>query len=138
MAIAVQSHEDSLSDQIKHMGEAMAMQRATHGRFFRFSPPDAWQPATNLYETKDRYVVCVDLAGVNRKEIDVEVQQDVLVIQGQRESPRPQSRSKVHLMEIDHGNFRRTITIPSSVQMTNIKARYVDGYLWVELPKGEK
>ena len=136
MAIAVQSHEDSLSDQIKHMGEAM--QRATHGRFFRFSPPDAWQPATNLYETKDRYVVCVDLAGVNREEIDVEVQQDVLVIQGQRESPRPQSRSKVHLMEIDHGNFRRTITIPSSVQMANIKARYVDGYLWVELPKGEK
>ncbi len=136
MAIAVQSHEDSLSDQIKHMGEAM--QRAVHGRFFRFSPPDAWQPATNLYETKDRYVVCVDLAGVNREEIDVEVQQDVLVIQGQRESPRPQSRSKVHLMEIDHGNFRRTITIPSSVQMANIKARYVDGYLWVELPKGEK
>jgi len=136
MAIAVQSHEDSLSDQIKHMGEAM--QRAAHGRFFRFSPPDAWQPATNLYETKDRYVVCVDLAGVNREEIDVEVQQDVLLIQGQRESPRPQSRSKVHLMEIDHGNFRRTITIPSSVQMANIKARYVDGYLWVELPKGEK
>ena len=136
MAIAVQSHEDSLSDQTKHMGEAM--QRAAHGRFFRFSPPDAWQPATNLYETKDRYVVCVDLAGVNREEIDVEVQQDVLVIQGQRESPRPQSRSKVHLMEIDHGNFRRTITIPSSVQMANIKARYVDGYLWVELPKGEK
>ena len=136
MAIAVQSHEDSLSDQIKHMGEAM--QRATHGRFFRFSPPDAWQPATNLYETKDRYVVCVDLAGVNREEIDVEVQQDVLVIQGQRESPRPQSRSKVHLMEIDHGNFRRTITIPSSVQMANIKARYVDGYLWVELPKSGK
>ncbi len=133
MAIAVQSHEDSLSDQVKHMGEAM--HRAAHGRFFRFSPPDAWQPATNLYETKDRYVVCVDLAGVNREEIDVEVQQDVLLIQGQRESPRPQSRSKVHLMEIDHGNFRRTITIPSSVNVDNIKARYVDGYLWVELPK---
>ena len=136
MAIAVQSHEDSLSDQIKHMGEAM--HRATHGRFFRFSPPDAWQPATNLYETEDRYVVCVDLAGVNREEIDVEVQQNVLVIQGQRESPRPQSKSKVHLMEIDHGNFRRTITIPSSVEMENIKARYVDGYLWVELPKGKE
>ena len=135
MAIAVQSHEDSLSDQIRHVGEAM--QRAARGRFFRFSPPDAWQPATNLYETEDRYVVCVDLAGVNREEIDVEVQQNVLVIRGQRESPRPQSRSKVHLMEIDHGNFRRTIAIPSSVEMANIKARYVDGYLWVELPKGE-
>ena len=133
MAMAVQSHEDNLTDQIKHLGEAV--QRAAHSRFFRFSPPDAWQPATNLYETEDRYVVCMDLAGVNRDEIDVEVRQEVLVIRGRRESPRPQSSSKVHLMEIDHGNFRRTITIPSSVDVDNIRARYVDGYLWVELPK---
>ncbi len=133
MAMAVQSDEDSLTDHVKHMGEAM--QRAAHSRFFRFSPPDAWQPATNLYETEDRYVVCMDLAGVNREEIDVEVRQEVLVIRGRRESPRPQSSSKVHLMEIDHGNFRRSITIPSSVMVDNIKARYVDGYLWIELPK---
>ena len=133
MAMAVQSHDDSLTDHIRHLGESM--QRATHSRFFRFSPPDAWQPATNLYETQDRYVVCMDLAGVNRKEIDVEVQQKSLVIKGRRESPRPQSSSKVHLMEIDHGNFRRAVTIPSSVEVDDIKARYVDGYLWIELPK---
>ncbi len=136
MAIAVQSHDDSLTDQIRHLGEVM--QRTTHGRFFRFSPPDAWQPATNLYETEDRYVVCVDLAGVSREEIDVEVRQELLVIRGQRESPRPQSKSKVHLMEIDHGSFRRTIHIPSVVDVDNIRARYVDGYLWVELPKSSK
>ncbi len=134
MAMAVQSHEDNLTDQVRHLGEAV--QRSAHSRFFRFSPPDAWQPATNLYETEDRYVVCMDLAGVNRDEIDVEVLQEVLVIRGRRESPRPQSSSKVHLMEIDHGRFRRTITIPSTVEVNNIKARYVDGYLWVELPKG--
>ena len=136
MAMAVQSHDDSLTDQMKHLGEVV--QRAAQGRFFRFSPPDAWQPATNLYETEDRYVVCVDLAGVSREEIDVEVRQELLVIRGQRESPRPQSKSKVHLMEIDHGNFRRTINIPSVVDVENIRARYVDGYLWVELPKISK
>lgn len=136
MAMAVQSHEDNLTDQIKHIGEAV--HRASHGRFFRFSPPDAWQPATNLYETEDRYVVCMDLAGVSREEIDVEVRKELLVIRGQRESPRPQSKSRVHLMEIDHGNFRRTINIPSVVEVDNIKARYVDGYLWVELPKSSR
>ncbi len=134
MAMAVHYEEDSFTDHVKHMGEAM--HRATHGRFFRFSPPDAWQPATNLYETEDRYVVCVDLAGLSREEIGVEILEEVLVIRGQRESPRPQTRSKVHLMEIDHGKFRRNITIPSSVEVDKIKARYVDGYLWVELPKG--
>ena len=133
MAIVAQSHEDNLTDQIKHIGEVM--QRAAHTRFFRYSPPDAWQPPTNLYETEEGYVVCVDLAGVNREEIDVEVRQNILMIHGQRESPRPQSSSKVHLMEIDHGNFSRTITIPSSVDTDGIRARYVDGYLWIELPK---
>ena len=136
MAMAVQSHDDSVTDQMRHLGEVV--HRVTHGRFFRFSPPDAWQPATNLYETEDRYVVCLDLAGVCREEIDVEVREDLLVIRGQRESPRPQSKSKVHLMEIDHGTFRRTINIPSVVDVDNIRARYVDGYLWVELPKGSK
>jgi HSP20 family molecular chaperone IbpA len=92
--------------------------------FFKFCPPDAWQPATNLYETEDHYIVCMDLAGVNRPEICVEIKQDMLVITGSRESPRPQSRSKVHLMEIDHGNFCRSVAIPSSVSVEKIDARY--------------
>ena len=133
MAILVQMSEDSLTDQFKYIGRAT--QRTGQKSFFRFCPPDAWQPATNLYETENRYMVCMDLAGVNRSEISVEVRQDVLVISGRRESPRPKSRSKVHLMEIDHGNFCRSIAIPSSVSVDNIEARYVDGYLWVELPK---
>ena len=133
MAISVHSGEDSLVDQFRHLGRAA--QRMRQQSFFKFCPPDAWQPSTNLYETEDRYIVCMDLAGVNRPEICVEVQQDVLVISGKRESPRPQIRSKVHLMEIDHGNFCRSVAIPSSVSVDRIEARYADGYLWVELPK---
>ena len=133
MAILVHRGEDSLTDQFGHLGRAA--KRMSQHSFFKFCPPDAWQPATNLYETEDRYVVCVDLAGVNRPEICVEVKQDLLVITGSRESPRPQSRSKVHLMEIDHGNFCRSVAIPSSVSVEKIEARHADGYLWVELPK---
>src|SRR3990172_9369942 len=133
MAILVQSSEDILTDQFKHLSRHT--QRTAQRSFFRFCPPDAWQPATNLYETENRYVVCMDLAGVKRSEIYVEVRQDVLVISGRRESPRPKSRSKVHLMEINHGNFCRSVAIPSSVCVEKIEARYADGYLWVELPK---
>ena len=133
MPVAVQSNKDILTDQIRQVGRAV--RGAANTGFFRFCPPDAWQPATNLYETEDRYVVCMDLAGVKKAEIDLEVRRDLLMISGRRESPRPQSRSRVHLMEIDHGNFRRTIDIPSSVCVDQIQARYLDGYLWVELPK---
>ena len=133
MAILVQASEGSLTDHFRHLGRGARL--AARSSFFRFSPPDAWQPATNLYETDDRYVVCMDLAGVNRPDICVEVRDEVLVISGSRESPRPKSRSKVHLMEIDHGNFCRSVAIPSSVAVDKIDARYADGYLWVELPK---
>ena len=133
MAILVRSSEDSLTDQFRHLGRGARL--AGRATFFKFCPPDAWQPATNLYETQDRYVVCVDLAGVNRPQISVEVRQNVLVISGSRESPRPTCRSKVHLMEIDHGNYCRSVAIPSSVSVDKIEARYADGYLWVELPK---
>lgn len=132
-ALIVGSVEDSFTDHIKQIGQVM--RQAGNGRFFKFCPPDTWKPATNLYETEDRYVVCMDLAGVNRSEICVEINQDILVISGQRESPRPQMRSKVHLMEIDHGQFCRNVDIPSRVAVEDIKARYTDGYLWVELPK---
>lgn len=133
MAVLAHIDKDSLTDQFRHLGrDAKKIGRQS---FFKFCPPDAWQPATNLYETEEHYVVCVDLAGVNRPEICIEVRKDVLVISGCRESPRPESRSKVHLMEIDHGNFCRSVVIPSSVSVEKIEARYSDGYLWVELPK---
>ena len=133
MAILAHINKDSLTDQFRNLGRDA--HRIGQASFFKFCPPDAWQPATNLYETEDHYVVCIDLAGVNRSEINVEVRQDILVVSGCRESPRPQNRSKVHLMEIDHGNFCRSVAIPSSVSVEKIEARYADGYLWVELPK---
>ncbi len=132
-AVKLGSIEDSFTDQVKNIGRII--QQAGHGRFFKFSPPDAWQPSTNLYETDNRYVVCMDLAGVDRSEIHVEIREQVLVISGNRESPRPRVRSKVHLMEIDHGQFRRDVAVPTIVNVEDIEARYTDGYLWVELPK---
>ena len=133
MAILVHGSADSRAGQFRHLGRLV--QRAGEKSFFRYCPPDAWQPATNLYETEEHYVACMDLAGVKRSEICLEIRKDVLVISGCRESPRPKSRSRVHLMEIDHGNFCRTLTIPSSVRVEEIEAHYADGYLWVELPK---
>jgi HSP20 family molecular chaperone IbpA len=42
---------------------------------------------------------------------------------------------KVHLMEIDHGSFAREVELPVDVHKEQITARYVDGLLWIELPK---
>ena len=101
-----------------------------------------WAPSVNLYETADAYRVCVDLSGVNKDRIDVNVTGQVLSIRGQREVPRTPhatssaaQRARVHRMEIDHGPFAREVELPADVEASAISATYRNGLLWIELPK---
>src|SRR6478672_10527207 len=118
---------------------------------------ETWTPNVNLYETADVYLVCVDLAGVEKEKIDVEVQDQRLRLRGARAVPRfdepedaarPDERAeqareqanrrvRVHLMEIDHGPFSREVELPSDANRERISATYRNGLLWIEIPKGE-
>jgi HSP20 family protein len=98
----------------------------------------------NLYETETAYIVCVDLAGVEKAKIDVEVTEGRLTLRGKRAVPlAPDSavgevqtaRMRVHLMEIDHGSFARDVELPRDVLQQEINAKYESGLLWIELPK---
>src|SRR5579885_2261559 len=75
-----------------------------------FYPSESWTPNVNLYETSTSYLVCVDLAGVDKEKIDVEVVEQRLRLRGARAVPSfwppesaAQEKVRVHLMEIDHG-----------------------------------
>ncbi len=110
--------------------------------YFGFSSAETWQPPVNLYENNTAYLVCVDLAGVEKDRIDIEVHQQRLTLRGTRPVPtydaNPQSpgrKLRVHLMEIDHGAFIRQVEIPADVQEERISATYRNGMLWIELPK---
>ena len=105
-----------------------------------------WTPSVNLYENDRAYLVCVDLAGVEKEKIDITVEDHLLKLHGRRVVPTPeslpdqppsdsQSRLRVHLMEIDHGSFSRDVELPHDVQQDQITAHYNNGLLWVELPK---
>lgn len=107
-----------------------------------FYPSESWTPNVNLYETARSYLVCVDLAGVDKEKIDVEVVDHRLKLRGARAVPsywgpdaEGQERVRVHLMEIDHGGFTREVEIPSDADRQGINASYRNGLLWVEIPK---
>lgn len=119
-------------------------------QFFGFNPGQTWAPAVNLYETERAYVVCVDLSGVDKEKIDVELQGQVLAIKGERAVPTDfdpdclgpataQSaggkRCKVHVMEIDHGAFSRAVELPTDADKAAVSARYREGLLWIDVPK---
>lgn len=118
-----------------------------HKGYFNFCPGDAWSPSVNLYETTTAYLVCVDLAGVDKEKIDLEIRENRLRLTGNRAVPSPEAEElggealgegrklRVHLMEIDHGAFCREVELPLNVERDRIVARYRNGMLWVEIPK---
>ena len=114
-----------------------------HKGYFSFSPIDTWTPSVNLYETAKVYLVCVDLAGVEKDKIDVEVIDSRLRLRGARPVPtcddanpsgQPQ-RVRIHLMEIDHGSFSREVDLPEDINREGISATYRNGMLWIEIPR---
>jgi HSP20 family protein len=112
--------------------------------YYNFMPSEVWTPNVNLYETEAAYLVCVDLAGVDKEKIELTVVDQRLKLKGNRTVPlSPENddpdvhsrRVKVHLMEIDHGSFAREVDLPQDVDHEKIIATYRNGMLWVELPK---
>ena len=110
----------------------------TKVHFSGFHPPTTcWKPAVNAYQCDHCIRICVDLAGVDRSDIHLEIGPGLLTIRGQRELPEPEDenhRMQVLAMEIDHGVFERQIKLPSTVDRTRVKAEQKNGLLWVHLP----
>jgi HSP20 family protein len=110
----------------------------TKVQFSRFNSPEAWRPAVNMYRCAECIVVCVDLAGVDRKRIAMEVGPTRLLVRGQRQPPEPEGaeRKPVHIlvMEIDYGPFEREVLLPSDVAPEQVTAEQRNGLLWIYLP----
>ena len=110
--------------------------------YYGFISNENWTPNVNLYETEVAYLVCVDLAGVDKQKIEIDVVDGRVRLRGNRAVPMlpegvatQSARLRMHLMEIDHGSFARDVELPQDVHHERINARYRDGILWIELPK---
>ena len=115
--------------------------------YYSFYANETWTPNVNLYETEAAYQVCVGLAGVDKDKIELVVHNQRLTIKGVRPTPvknhaeesggepKQPVRTKVHLMEIDHGAFVRVVELPRDVAADQINAEHRNGILWIELPK---
>ena len=96
-----------------------------------------WRPTADLYETRDAFVVKVELAGVPEDEIDITVYHDALVVEGVRRCECPDD-ARYHAAEIRYGPFLLEAPLPSAIDRNAVAARYQDGFLCVTLPKVER
>ena len=96
----------------------------------------AWIPAVDIYETAEKDVVVkVDLPDVRKEDIKITFENNVLSIEGQREFSSNVERDRFHRLERGHGQFRRSFTLPSTVDASRVDANYTDGVLTVTLPR---
>lgn len=94
----------------------------------------AWRPPTDIYETETAIVVQVELAGMRRENLSIELQDRHLMITGVRPHDRSTPRS-YHQIEINFGEFRVDVELPAAVATAEIQAEYEDGFLRITLPK---
>ncbi len=105
--------------------------------FSRFASR-TWQPAINAYRCEKCIRVCVDLAGVDRSQIDLTVEPQRIVVRGERDVPEPthaEGRAvQLLAMEIDYGPFEREVHLPEVVDIERVHAEQRNGLLWISLP----
>jgi HSP20 family protein len=95
----------------------------------------AWTPSVDVYETEDKIVILVDIAGVNKDNIDLTFYEDKLLIRGTRPVKIHSDPEIYYQMEINFGPFERIIYLPCSVDGERAEAVYKDGFLEIVLPK---
>jgi HSP20 family protein len=97
-----------------------------------------WSPPVDILERGDELVLKVDLPEVSQSEIEIRVEENTLIIQGERRFIKEISEENYIQIERPYGTFRRTFTIPRTIDQEGIKASYKDGVLRVVLPKKQE
>jgi HSP20 family protein len=96
-----------------------------------------WTPALDLYQNNDNVVAVVELPGMRKEDIEISLQNGTLTISGERKSETTDGE-KAERTERVTGKFRRSVTLPTRVDVEKINASYKDGVLTVTLPKAEE
>lgn len=98
----------------------------------------SWAPAVDIFEHEGNLVLKAELPGVDPKDVDVRVENNVLTLRGERKFESEVKREQYHRVERAYGSFSRSFTLPNAVDTEKIKAEYKDGVLRVTLPQREE
>jgi HSP20 family protein len=95
-------------------------------------------PLVNLSEDQDHIYVRAELPGVNPEDLDITIEEQHLVIRGERKIPTEEKNVNYHRRERESGFFRRVLRLPSQVDPNKVEAACKDGVLTITLAKPEE
>jgi HSP20 family protein len=99
---------------------------------------ESWLPAVDVFDRQDAVVLKAELAGMNADDIQIEVEDNVLTIKGERKFEEKVEDERYYRVERRFGSFQRSLALPQGVKPDEIQAGYEDGILTVTVPKAEE
>lgn len=98
----------------------------------------AWLPAVDVAEEDNQYVVKVELPGVNKDDVNISLESNILTIRGEKKTEQESKGRNYHRVERSFGCFHRSFTLPTRVNIDQIDAVFKDGILTVTMPKADE
>jgi len=96
-----------------------------------------WYPPTDIYETKDGYVLKLEVPGLKKEDLNVEMKGNVLTIKGERKEEKEIKEENYHRIESFCGTFCRSFSLPENIDAESIAAAMKDGVLELKIAKAE-
>jgi HSP20 family protein len=119
-----------LQDRMNRLFEDATQRRSQPGNDDEFERAD-WTPAADIYETETGFLVALDLPGIKREALEIDIDDNRLMVKG----VRIVDETKTRRTERPRGRFLRAFAVPASVDQAKIGAEYKDGVLQIRLPK---
>lgn len=94
-----------------------------------------WQPHMDMYETAGEIVLLVEVAGVRREDLHLEVSADHVTVSGRRSEPPLEGSARFRLAEIPFGPFERRLSLPAPVDAEHVRATFANGLLVIRMSK---
>ncbi|HZS35021.1 MAG TPA: Hsp20/alpha crystallin family protein [Methylomirabilota bacterium] len=102
---------------------------------FQFPAIGEWAPALDVSETKDAVVVKAEVPGMDAKDIQLSLEDQVLVLKGEKKQEKEDKDEHYYRTERSYGAFTRAIRLPAAVEGSKVTATFKNGLLSVTLPK---
>ncbi|MGK2914158.1 MAG: Hsp20/alpha crystallin family protein [Porticoccaceae bacterium] len=101
-----------------------------------YMPSRGWSMlGGDVFEDDSRVVVRIEVPGMDKQDIDLEIQGDALIVSGEKKFERETTRGRYRVLQCAYGSFRRVVQLPTQVVTDQAKASYRNGVLRVEMPK---
>jgi HSP20 family protein len=111
------------------------LERVFETRWDEFPAVGDWAPSMDISETKDSLVAKVEAPGMDQKDLQISLHENLLTIKGEKKQESEEKDEQYHRVERSYGSFTRSVRLPVSVDASKVTASFKNGLLTVMMPK---